>query len=74
MIVCGSAACFQTAKSVVSSLQHAGIETLISGDARAGHNLNQEMQQALHQAWPGFVSGLPNWRRFSEYLAAHDKR
>jgi predicted esterase len=70
MIVCGSAACFQTASSVAPNLARAGLELLTAGDAHAGHNLNQPMQQALRARWPAFVDGLPNWRDFPAYLQA----
>jgi len=70
MIVCGSAACFQTASSVAPHFARAGLELLTAGDAHAGHNLNQPMQRALRASWPAFVSGLPNWQDFPAYLRA----
>jgi hypothetical protein len=72
LLVCGSAACLRTAKSVTPNLLHAGLEAQISADPSAGHNLNQQMQDALHRAWPAFVAGLDNWRGFPEYLAKRD--
>jgi hypothetical protein len=33
-------------------LETAGIEALVVGDAKAGHNLNERMQRALQAAWP----------------------
>jgi predicted esterase len=71
MIVCGSPACFVTARSVQGGLSQAGIETFTAGDPLSGHNLNQRMQLALRQALPQLTSGLPNWRGYPRYLATH---
>ena len=65
LIVCGSPACFQIAKSAQPNLSREGLEALTAGDPLAGHNLNQRMQNALRAAWPSLVAGLPNWLGFS---------
>lgn len=70
LLVCGSAACFTTARSAEPALRRAGLEPQIAGDPVAGHNLNERMQVALRTAWPSFVQGLPNWSSFPTYLAA----
>jgi predicted esterase len=72
MIVCGSPACFVTARSVQGGLSQAGIETFTAGDPMSGHNLNQRMQLALRKALPQLTLGLPNWRGYPRYLATHD--
>ena len=71
LVVCGSAACFQTANGVRPNFARAQVDLRIAGDALSGHNLNQRMQDALHGAWPSFVAGLPGWASFPDYLAAH---
>lgn len=70
LVVCGSPACFTTARRAESALKRAGLEARVAGDAVAGHNLNQRMQVALRAAWPAFVDGLPNWVGFPRYLEA----
>jgi len=74
MVVCGSPACFATARSVQSGISHAGIEAFTAGDPLSGHNLNQRMQIALRAAMPRLTAGLPNWRGYAEYLAARSAR
>jgi len=69
LVVCGSPACFATARAVAPRLERAGIEALTAGDPLSGHNLNQRMQVALLAAWPSVVRGLPNWRGFEAHLA-----
>ncbi|HET9953528.1 MAG TPA: hypothetical protein VFQ61_03440 [Polyangiaceae bacterium] len=66
--ICGSNACFATLRSAASHVSRAGIEFQVAGDPLSGHNLNQRMQDALQQAWPNFVRGLPNWAGFPAYL------
>jgi predicted esterase len=61
LIVCGTPACFQTARHVLPGIERQGLKAAIAGDPLAGHNLNQRMQDALQAAWPDFVRGLPNW-------------
>jgi predicted esterase len=70
MIVCGSPACFVTARSVQSGLGRVGIEAFTAGDPLSGHNLNQRMQTALRGALPQLTAGLPNWGGYPRYLAA----
>lgn len=52
VLVCGSPGCFTSAISAKKVLETAGVETLVVGDAQAGHNLNERMQKALQAAWP----------------------
>lgn len=73
MIVCGTPACFRTAKSVQPNVERAGIESILGGDPLSGHNLNLQMQTALHAVWPALVRDLPNWSGFPQYLAARAK-
>src|SRR5258706_338011 len=47
VLACGTPACFRSANSSKKLLERAGLEVLIVGDAKAGHNLNERMQQAL---------------------------
>jgi predicted esterase len=56
VLVCGSPHCFTAAVSAKPILERAGIETLVVGDAKAGHNLNERMQRALQAAWPEISS------------------
>ncbi len=59
VLVCGTPACFRSARSALKLLSSAGLETLVVGDEKAGHNLNQRMQQALQAAWPRIAAPLP---------------
>lgn len=59
VLVCGSAGCFQRARSSKPVLERAGVEVLVVGDPLAGHNLNGRMQQALQSAWPEISAPLP---------------
>jgi predicted esterase len=58
VLVCGTPACFRSARSAMKVLTNAGLETLVVGDEKAGHNLNQRMQQALQAAWPKIAAPL----------------
>jgi predicted esterase len=58
VIVCGTPACFSQARGAKPRLEQAGIEVLIVGDERAGHNLNERMQRALQNAWPQIAAPL----------------
>jgi predicted esterase len=60
VLVCGTPACFRSARSALKVLQGAGLETLVVGDEKAGHNLNQRMQNALQAAWPKISAPLPS--------------
>lgn len=64
LLACGTPACFTSMRGVEPSLTAAGIQALIGGDPKSGHNLNGEMQAGLQKVWPEFVAGLPNWRGF----------
>jgi predicted esterase len=59
VLVCGGAGCFQSATSSKKILEAAGLQVLIVGDAKAGHNLNERMQRALQSAWPEITAPLP---------------
>lgn len=59
VLVCGSPACFRNAKLARKNLESAGLQVLVVGDEKAGHNLNQRMQQALQIAWPEIAAPLP---------------
>lgn len=65
LLVCGNPGCFVTMRASKPRFKRAGLELLIGGDPRSGHNLNGEMQAALQKVWPEFVRGLPNWQGFS---------
>jgi predicted esterase len=52
VLVCGSANCFTSAVTSKKVLETAGVEVMVVGDAKAGHNLNDRMQKALQAAWP----------------------
>lgn len=68
-LVCGSPACFRTAEAAAPRLRRHALEPLLAGDPRSGHNLNQLMQDALHQAWPSFVADLPGWQGYAAHAA-----
>ena len=61
MLVCGGSGCFAEARASQRVLEGAGLRVMVSGDARAGHNLNQRMQLSLQHDLPRFVAGLPGW-------------
>ena len=52
VLVCGTPHCFTAAVGAKPVLERAGIEALVVGDDKAGHNLNESMQRALQAAWP----------------------
>jgi predicted esterase len=58
-LVCGSQACFRSAARSKPVLERAGLEVLVIGDAKAGHNLNERMQRSLQSAWPDISAPLP---------------
>ena len=60
VLVCGGAGCFQSATGSKKILEAAGLQVLIVGDAKAGHNLNERMQRALQSAWPEITAPLPD--------------
>jgi predicted esterase len=60
VLVCGGAPCFQSALGSKKVLENAGLQVLVAGDAQAGHNLNERMQQALQRAWPEITAPLPS--------------
>jgi len=66
LLACGTPACFASMRAIEPNLSTAGIQALIGGDAKSGHNLNGEMQAGLQKVWPEFVAGLPNWRRYKK--------
>jgi predicted esterase len=51
VLVCGTPACFQHARAARKGLERAGLQVLVVGDEKAGHNLNERMQKALQNAW-----------------------
>ena len=59
VLVCGSPACFRSAKLARKNLETAGLQVLVVGDEKAGHNLNERMQRALQTAWPEIAAPLP---------------
>lgn len=59
VLVCGGHACFVSARGAQRVLERAGLEVLVVGDEKAGHNLNGEMQRALQRAWPEITAPLP---------------
>lgn len=59
VLVCGGAMCFQAAVGSKKVLENAGLQVLVVGDAKAGHNLNERMQRALQSAWPEIAAPLP---------------
>ncbi|HYQ46482.1 MAG TPA: hypothetical protein VER11_31150 [Polyangiaceae bacterium] len=66
LLACGTPACFTSMRVAEQNLSATGIQALIGGDAKSGHNLNGEMQAGLQKVWPEFVAGLPNWRGFKK--------
>jgi predicted esterase len=58
VLVCGSPTCFQSTIGARKVLETAGLQVLVVGDAKAGHNLNERMQQALQGAWPEIAAPL----------------
>lgn len=59
VLVCGTPSCFLSAPRAKRVLERAGLEVLVVGDPKAGHNLNQEMQRALQASWPQIVAPIP---------------
>lgn len=58
VLVCGTASCFVSARTARPVLEHAGLDVVISGDPRAGHNLNGRMQTALQASWAAITAPL----------------
>jgi predicted esterase len=58
ILVCGSPGCFRNAAVAKPVLERAGLEALVVGDEKAGHNLNERMQVALQRAWPEIAAPL----------------
>ena len=67
LLACGTPACFTSMRAAEPTLSAAGIQALIGGDPRSGHNLNGEMQAGLQKVWPELVAGLPNWRGYARH-------
>jgi predicted esterase len=65
LLACGTPGCFASMRAIEPNLSAAGIQALIGGDPKSGHNLNGEMQAGLQKVWPEFVAGLPNWRGYA---------
>jgi hypothetical protein len=59
VLVCGTPGCFTHARRAAPRLEHAGLQVLVVGDDRAGHNLNDRMQRALQEAWPEISAPFP---------------
>lgn len=64
LLACGTPNCFTTMRGAEAGLKRAGLEVVIGGDPKSGHNLNGEMQAGLAKVWPDFIAGLPNWQGF----------
>jgi predicted esterase len=58
VLVCGTPSCFRSARAASTVLTGAGLEVLVVGDEKAGHNLNERMQKALQAAWPKISAPL----------------
>lgn len=58
VLVCGNPGCFATANQAKKVLLRAGLEAMVVGDPKAGHNLNERMQKALQAAWPDITAPL----------------
>jgi predicted esterase len=61
LLLCGGAPCFSHAETARRVVEGAGLEFLLAGDRKAGHNLNERMQKALLRVWPELVAGQPGW-------------
>jgi predicted esterase len=59
VLVCGGSGCFVSAQRSKKVLESAGVEVLVVGDPKAGHNLNERMQKALQAAWPEIAAPPP---------------
>jgi len=75
VLVCGGQGCLKRMQRGRVVLEREGLMAQVVGDAKAGHNLNERMQQALRQAWPSFVQNDPRWAGLlaSEAVAASDQ-
>ena len=58
VLVCGTPSCFVSARTAQKVLERAGLQALVVGDSKAGHNLNERMQKALQAAWPEIAAPL----------------
>lgn len=58
VLVCGTPGCFASGRSAQKLLERAGLQVLVVGDPKAGHNLNERMQKALQAAWPEIAAPL----------------
>jgi predicted esterase len=64
LLLCGTPNCFAHSRRAARVLETAGITTTVAGDAKSGHNLNEPMQRALREIWPGFVHGVAGWEGY----------
>lgn len=58
VLVCGTPNCFRSSARGKLVLERAGLEVLVVGDPKAGHNLNQELQRALQASWADIVADV----------------
>ena len=58
VLVCGTPGCFENARRARKPLERAGLQVLVLGDEKAGHNLNERMQHALQNAWTEIAAPL----------------
>jgi hypothetical protein len=62
LLLCGTPSCFKHSARAERVLEAAGLTTTAAGDPISGHNLNEPMQRALREIWPGFVDGVAIWQ------------
>jgi hypothetical protein len=66
LLLCAAKSCQGVFDASASALRQAGIETRQVGAGTRRHNLDGEMTEAIRQAWPWLVEGLPSWKPYLE--------
>ena len=67
LILCGTPGCFVNAKRAKSIAEREGLDAIVTGDPKAGHNLNGLMQQALQRDWYRLVAGIEGWESYPNH-------
>jgi predicted esterase len=67
LVLCGTPGCFVNAKRAQSIAEREGLEVIVTGDPKAGHNLNGLMQQALQRDWHRLVAGIEGWESYAQH-------
>jgi predicted esterase len=67
LLLCGTPSCLTRAERARRTLERAGLNVIVGGDPKAGHNLNGTMQKAIRKHWHGLVSGMVGWETYTAH-------